>query len=857
MEPHTRPILSFLFLFILSHSNLSAKTLPKIDPIRFTISTEATYLSVNEEFEIKITAKYLSINPNLVYVFDGANAFKLKLVMPAGFKQTSGSYSDFVGAELTSAKPSVTYTVRGRFISDTHGGTFQLLRSHKNAGSQSEFVQVGTLAFSTLSANADTIKEKNARIAVVRQEYISYMNLSAFRAGVADTSKVIYINDGLKSGIFRLDTTNTTSTDDSVLILTSGNKRFMRQIDGYVNTKWLSADLEGSFFRMISTLGESPSTILINQIIPVKNNVTIPKNINLVFENGGGFLVDSGKIINIKGGITAQNFKIFYGPGFPSFTVSGNVNSHWFGLIADYNYTTNTGTDNTAALQKTVDFLTANGGGGIQLPIGYVLVNGTVYINPLVSTPISIVGSTEQHKQLDNTIGSTIFRNVSGDIFRINTKSDGSANIAPPNGYTGFSAKNFSIRGRATEIKVFNMFRTRSHIENLSVRGCDYLVYQPATDNNNIDNYCDLSTFRKLTIMESTLGGLRLEGSDASIVEALYMESPTATTVSLLDISHARGLTVDGILFWSSSEYTMPPGSKMINIYVSSSVQISNLHIERCYLENVFYINASRAISITGLYLTFVHNNVFHIRNSTSGVMINTWHSNATKNTGMWDIITTGTDCENIQVNSPRLENGSLVKRKVEISDQGTNPNAIKYSSVSNYEGDPLTAQKDVIDYNDILGDRHFTTIGTPANSPAPALGVGIQLRLNGSEFYKRQLINVSNDWYKRTSSAGVFSPYYKILDAQNYASILDPVYSKVAIYNHPSDLDYTIPTGNSIVFLPAITTNRLLTLPAASTNAGKRVTIVNTNNQSHTWNTNVSYFVSSLPSAYFLTIIA
>ena len=232
----------FFLLFYVTQTTLSANRAPvKMDPIRFTISTEATFLKADEEFEIKITAKYLSINPNLVYIFEGSNSFKLKLITPEGFKQTGGTYSDFVGTELTAAKPSISYTVKGKFVSDTKDGVFQLLRGNKNATNQSQFVQVGTLAFTVLTPNADTLTHNNARIAVVNPEYMPYMSISEFRAGAADVSKVIYINEGGKSGIFRLNAANTTSTDDESMILVYGTKRYVREDIGYVRPEWFGA----------------------------------------------------------------------------------------------------------------------------------------------------------------------------------------------------------------------------------------------------------------------------------------------------------------------------------------------------------------------------------------------------------------------------------------------------------------------------------------------------------------------------------------------------------------------------------------------------------------------------------------
>jgi hypothetical protein len=61
---------------------------PKIDPIRFSISTTATQVSINEEFEIEIKADLLNIPANTLYIFEGARAFRLKMILPAGFQQT-------------------------------------------------------------------------------------------------------------------------------------------------------------------------------------------------------------------------------------------------------------------------------------------------------------------------------------------------------------------------------------------------------------------------------------------------------------------------------------------------------------------------------------------------------------------------------------------------------------------------------------------------------------------------------------------------------------------------------------------------------------------------------------------------
>jgi hypothetical protein len=229
----------FLILFQLKSF---ATNNPKIDPIRFTLTTDAQHILPNEEFEIKITAKYLTINPNLVYVFAGSNNFRLKLVVPDGFKQTGGTYHDYIGTELTTAKPTITYTVRGKFSETDKGGDFQLLRSHKDANSESEFIQVGKLSFTVISpiASKDSVGSQ-ARLAVLTPKYVPYMTQAELRAGYADSVNVVYINEGLRSGIFQYKVGDTTTPDDSSMVLVCGTRRYFRENLGVIRPEWFGA----------------------------------------------------------------------------------------------------------------------------------------------------------------------------------------------------------------------------------------------------------------------------------------------------------------------------------------------------------------------------------------------------------------------------------------------------------------------------------------------------------------------------------------------------------------------------------------------------------------------------------------
>lgn len=230
-----------LFFALLGSLSVQARS-PKIDPIKFTLTTTATNITLGEEFEVKITASYQSINPNLVYVFHDANVFKLKMVFPDGFQQTGGSYLDYVGTELSSSKQTVSYNIKGKLTRDSGDGSFLLLRGNKNAHAESDFILVGQVGFSAFNQGVTAKEESTARIAVVSQEYIPFMTIAEFRAGEVDTTSVIYIKQGKKSGVFIRDDADASTTDDNgALTLVYGTKRYKRRHDNIFFTRMVGA----------------------------------------------------------------------------------------------------------------------------------------------------------------------------------------------------------------------------------------------------------------------------------------------------------------------------------------------------------------------------------------------------------------------------------------------------------------------------------------------------------------------------------------------------------------------------------------------------------------------------------------
>lgn len=214
----------------------------QVDPIKFNLTTTATTVALNEEIELKITARYVSVSPNQAYIFQGANTFKVKMVFPDGFKQTGGTYHDYAGGELSASKPALSYTVRGKFTEAVDSGSFLLLRGNANANSQSDFIMVGKVDFTAFTPSAVAEQKQTARISAVSQEFIPFMSLAKFRSTGTDTTSVIYISEGDSSGVFVWDKSDTSTPDDTVMTLVSGAKRYKRKHEGVINARWFGAN---------------------------------------------------------------------------------------------------------------------------------------------------------------------------------------------------------------------------------------------------------------------------------------------------------------------------------------------------------------------------------------------------------------------------------------------------------------------------------------------------------------------------------------------------------------------------------------------------------------------------------------
>ncbi|MCE6990966.1 glycosyl hydrolase family 28-related protein [Dyadobacter sp. CY323] len=283
--------LYILLVILINMPLLAAKIDPKIDPIKFSMTTTATQIGLNEEFQIEIKAAYMNIPANTAFIFEGSNSFRLKLILPDGFEQTGGNFTDFSGGELSSTKPFITYNVKGKFSRNSGNGFFQLLRSHKKADVQSTFIEVARLNFNTNDQEVNS-SEEGARIALIQAlGTVPYLTMAQLRSGVADANEAVFITDNGRHGLFRYNSASTMADDGAMTIVSSG-RRYERVYDGAVNVRWFGIVGDGVNDQSAAIQAMLNNAKYRNVFFPKATasyrvrSIRIPSNSTLTFEEG-------------------------------------------------------------------------------------------------------------------------------------------------------------------------------------------------------------------------------------------------------------------------------------------------------------------------------------------------------------------------------------------------------------------------------------------------------------------------------------------------------------------------------------------------------------------------------------------
>ncbi len=168
------------------------------DPVRFTVTSNKDSVKIGKEVELTITAEYLDVNGMLMFQFEGANSFTLKMLTPKGFIVTGGTYTDFIQGQVDRNTPLKKYTIKGFFESESID-CFQLLRAGRNADQNSFYVKKVDKCVKTEKAIAIIIKKVTTKPEILKYEENSVANVTSF---CSDLRIGITINAFLENNAF-------------------------------------------------------------------------------------------------------------------------------------------------------------------------------------------------------------------------------------------------------------------------------------------------------------------------------------------------------------------------------------------------------------------------------------------------------------------------------------------------------------------------------------------------------------------------------------------------------------------------------------------------------------------------------
>jgi|GEM_PF-2242316 len=219
--------------------------LAQLDPIKLTMKSSHSLVNAqSDEIEIEILARYLNTSPGTIFILEDAASFSLKLNFPATFRQTGGTYHDYIGGTLSSNNPTAVFTIRGKLEESYDDVVLQLLRGPKGASNSSTFIEAATLVFKA-TFDSDT-EDANARVFAQAESpgYVRYLSLDDFD-NTTFSEDVIYITNPTIQGLFRKVAGNN-AADNRATVLVKNNIRYVRVENDILNVAWFGIMPDGT-----------------------------------------------------------------------------------------------------------------------------------------------------------------------------------------------------------------------------------------------------------------------------------------------------------------------------------------------------------------------------------------------------------------------------------------------------------------------------------------------------------------------------------------------------------------------------------------------------------------------------------
>jgi hypothetical protein len=124
------------------------------DPFAFTIITSKDSVGINEEFEVSIKINWVDFGVNTgVRFLPEWYKYTLKVLMPKGFLQTGGDYTDYCTKPVDAQNPEAIFTIKGKFEYQPSEAKFTVLRGFEGSNDLSGFVWKGEKVLNIYTKN--------------------------------------------------------------------------------------------------------------------------------------------------------------------------------------------------------------------------------------------------------------------------------------------------------------------------------------------------------------------------------------------------------------------------------------------------------------------------------------------------------------------------------------------------------------------------------------------------------------------------------------------------------------------------------------------------------------------------------
>lgn len=521
------------------------------------------------------------------------------------------------------------------------------------------------------------------------------------------------------------------------------------------------------------------------------------------------------------------------------------VRPEWFGAKGDFDTATNTGTNDSEAFQRSINYCMLEKGNQLLLGIKTYLVDTDTFIKPSGQIPFEIIGSVGNIREYENNNGrgSSIARRSAGVVFHVNLDENGNAVLPPEQQYQSFAARNISfVRAGSDngEITAFKTFRTRKVMDNIFGSEFDYIVKEDLTDQAGKANYSDQSKITNIHTIRARTGVLKLNRSDGTTISDISIEFPRPTLKYGIELDYGTTTIISGVVYWSPVNYPVVAGSAIIKLNATTATILIGHHYERVQMESCVHAFYTEGLTVIGNVLRYSANDVYRLDN-VKGAYFLSGKIDATINPGYFDLRTIGSYDQIRNVTFQNYTFYAADDTEREMTRTGT----------LGRQTAPL-GKRIVTNLAAMSGTQFFQTTASTLNQPvAGGVGVGYQLAVSEDPGTATIFVSYGDITYTASKVGGVLGSWKLVLDQAaadaryvrstgayenpDFVASLD--WSKItSVYNVATDAPYTITSAglNQSHLLPIITANQPLTLPAPV--AGKFLILHNRNDNQFRW---------------------